>query len=68
MYEPTETEYQSSSETDSTVEKERAASTCTKQKLVKKLSQWKLKNLFVNPDSIQFLMNDEQKQDLESIN
>ena len=68
MYEPTETEYESSSETDSTVEKERAASACTKKKSDKKLSQWKLKNLSVNPDSIHFLMNDEQKQHLESIN
>ena len=30
--------------------------------------QWKLKNLSIDPNSIQFKMNDEQKQHVETIN
>ena len=65
LYETTESEYESSKNGSVEIP---AQSTSPNKTSKRKPVQWKLKNLFIDPNLIQFKMNDEQKQHVETIN
>ena len=65
LYETTESEYESSENGSVEIP---AQSTSPNKTSKRKPVQWKLKNLFIDPNLIQFKMNDEQKQHVETIN